>query len=293
MIKKRINKINHHCKIVSFMNMKGGVGKTTLCVNLADAVSSLENKKILLVDFDPQANSTQYILDAEKYTSLLENERTIYKLYKPFVEDNENYSIVVNDNEDEIENENEDEDEDCSGQIIYKVNKKFHLVPGDLKMTKISQNNDTTLALQLDNFIKKVKIDYDYIFIDCPPTQSIYTQSALMATNFYVIPVKPDYLSSLGLDLFQKMVLKYNRTSGNKVMCLGIIFTMVQNSDYQVETMDKIRERKKFSVFDNVMKLAPIVAKNSEEHKLLLETRGKKTEITKLADEFVSRIDKI
>lgn len=285
--KNAIDKSSNDNNVISFMNMKGGVGKTTLCVNLADAVSSLHSKNILLIDFDPQANSTQYILDAGTYKNLLDNEKTIYKLYKPFVEDNDNYSIVS------TELDDYEEIEFPYKEIIYKINQRFHLVPGDLNMTKISQNNDTTLVLQLSNFIKEVKDDYDYIFIDCPPTQSIYTQSALMATNYYIIPIKPDYLSSLGLDLFQRMVLKHNRTSGNKVVCLGIIFTMVQNSDYQIETMNKIRERKKFTVFNNKMKLAPIVAKNSEEHKLLLETRGKKTEISKLAKEFVLKMKNI
>ncbi|PRR85938.1 ParA family protein [Clostridium luticellarii] len=273
--------------VISFMNMKGGVGKTTLCVNLADALSKISDKHILLIDFDPQANSTQYILKAEQYNQLLQNGDTIYKIYKNLVEDKQNYSIVDGD----LDNEEYEQWE--PQEIIYNVNDKFSIVPGDLNMIKISQSTDSTLAMQLEQFIKNIKSAYDFIFIDCPPTQSIYIQSALMTSDYYILPVKPDYLSSLGMELFQHMVLKNNRTSINKVKCLGIVFTMVQKSDYYAETMKNIREKKKFTIFTNIMKHSSNVAKNSELHKLFLDTKGKKTEIKRLAKEFLDRINKM
>lgn len=223
--------------VIAFMNMKGGVGKTTLCVNLADAISKLYDKNVLLIDFDPQSNATQYILRPDEYKEILKCNKTVYEIFRGFVEDNIDYNMI---DDTDCDEENDKKEFD----IIYEVNSKFHLIPGDLKMIKISQNNDSVLALQLNEYIKTIKEKYDYIFIDCPPTQSIYTQGTLLATNYYILPVKPDYLSSLGMDLFQAMIKKHNNTSPKKVKCFGIVFTMVQKSDYYEEKMKEIRDRK-------------------------------------------------
>jgi len=270
--------------VIAFMNMKGGVGKTTLCVNLADAISKLYDKNVLLIDFDPQSNATQYILRPDEYKEILKCNKTVYEIFRGFVEDNIDYNMI---DDTDCDEENDKKEFD----IIYEVNSKFHLIPGDLKMIKISQNNDSVLALQLNEYIKTIKEKYDYIFIDCPPTQSIYTQGTLLATNYYILPVKPDYLSSLGMDLFQAMIKKHNNTSPKKVKCFGIVFTMVQKSDYYEEKMKEIRDRKKFTVFTNTMKHNANVARNSEEHKLFLDINGKKTEIKKIAHEFMNRFD--
>lgn len=272
--------------VIAFMNMKGGVGKTTLCVNLADAISKLYDKKVLLIDFDPQSNATQYILKPEDYKEILNFNKTIYEIFRGFVEDNTDYNMVD-------DSDCDDENDNKEFNIIHEINSNFHLVPGDLKMIKISQNNDSVLALQLNEYIKTIKEKYDYIFIDCPPTQSIYTQGTLLAANYYILPVKPDYLSSLGMDLFQTMIKKHNNSSPNKVKCFGIVFTMVQKSVYYEEKMKEIRNRKSFTVFANIMKHHANVAKNSEDHKLFLDINGKKTEMKKIAHEFINRFGNV
>ncbi|KRQ85786.1 Sporulation initiation inhibitor protein Soj [Caloramator mitchellensis] len=284
-----MNETTKETYIISFMNMKGGVGKTTLCVNLADAISRKFDKSVLLIDFDPQANSTQYILKPEIYREIYDSEKTVYRIYKALIEDNNRISLVDGNANDDYE-ECDEEDENIE-DIIYKVSEKFHLIPGDLNMVKIGKIADVNIQMSLSRFIDRIKTKYDLIFIDCPPTHSIYTESALIASDYYILPIKPDYLSSIGMDLFQRIVKDHNSKSPFKrVKCLGIVFTMVHSIEYYRDTMNKIKERKKFSVFDSYMKFSPTVAKNTENNKFFLDIRGKKQEIIMLSSEMLRRI---
>lgn len=137
-----MNETTKETYIISFMNMKGGVGKTTLCVNLADAISRKFDKSVLLIDFDPQANSTQYILKPEIYREIYDSEKTVYRIYKALIEDNNRISLVDGNANDDYE-ECDEEDENIE-DIIYKVSEKFHLIPGDLNMVKIGKIADGT-----------------------------------------------------------------------------------------------------------------------------------------------------
>lgn len=198
--------------VIAFMNMKGGVGKTTICVNIAGSLANM-GYKVLLIDMDPQMNSTQYLLDAQKIEEVFNNEnksyKTIYSLYTNIAEDN--LSGITGD---ECEDEELVEEED----IIYEgIRDRFDLICGDLRMTNISDTDGTiTDILNLYISDNNLKEKYDFIFIDCPPTQSIYTTSAFKASDFYLLIIKPDYLSTIGISLFENIIKKFNQRRGKE-----------------------------------------------------------------------------
>lgn len=270
--------------VISFMNMKGGVGKTTLCVNLAYCLSKKFNKKILIIDFDPQANATQYLVNEELFENILKEKRTIYQIYKDF-EDVCNYSSVYG-------NEEVDEEDISIKKLICKIGDNLDLMPGSLELVKISQGMESSVVLTLSQYIEtnNLKSIYDYIFIDCPPTQSIYTSSALLCSDYYILPVKPDFLSSIGINLFQSIVKKHNKTAPKKVMCLGLVFTMVQGYSYYSETMEKLRKNNMFTAFNEYMQYSSSISKAAEEHKFLYDISNFKPSITKLTEEFLEKI---
>ena len=147
-----------------------------------------------------------------------------------------------------------------------------------------------TLNLFIDNASLRDK--YDFIFIDCPPTQSVYTTSAFKASDFYLLIIKPDYLSTIGLSLFEKIVGKFNnrRTKNAKIQRLGIIANLVQKGSggYHDEKLREIREKYKFSkVFEQTIIINNRIARASEEQKLMYETKGCKSPILKLTREFL------
>lgn len=220
--------------IISFMNMKGGVGKTTVCVNIAGCLAD-QGKKILLIDIDPQMNATQYLLNPQNIQKVIDDKytekETIYWLYKDSAED-DLYGISGEEPDSVSSSESS-----ISEKIIYNVRENLDLICGDLRMTNIVDTDGTatdTLNLFIDNASLRDK--YDFIFIDCPPTQSVYTTSAFKASDFYLLIIKPDYLSTIGLSLFEKIVGKFNnrRTKNAKIQRLGIIANLVQKGSGRI-----------------------------------------------------------
>lgn len=268
--------------VVSFMNMKGGVGKTTLCVNLANCLSREFNKKVLVIDFDPQANATQYLVNEDTFASLIKSKKTINSIYGGSVNI---FSAITGDEIEELDLSPEN--------LIFQVNDKLDLIAGDLALAGISFGGDPAVVNTLKNYLQANELLelYDFVFIDCPPTHSVYTSSALEITNYYLMPVKPDFLSSIGIDLFKRIMSRHNRTSANKVKCLGIVFTLVQSYQYYLDSKERIKTMNIFSVFDNHIQQSSLVPKHAEKHEFLYDIGIFKSSIIDLTREFLEKIE--
>lgn len=212
-------------KVVSLINMKGGVGKTTLSLGLADYLSDI-GKSILLIDADPQFNSTQAMLDCYKtegYEDALESEKnfyseevldkdkTIYRLFVPQTDMRVTYSSPNADD------------------IIINLKSNLDILCGDLNLVLVNKSNDYTFAKRIRNFIEDnhLRDRYEYIIIDCPPTLTIYTDSALIASDYYLIPNRIDRYSIVGIDSLQKAVTNLIREERIQLKCLGLVYTMI------------------------------------------------------------------
>lgn len=269
--------------VIAFMNMKGGVGKTTVCVNLAAQIAEM-GKRVLVIDIDPQMNASQYMLSPQKIEEAVKNQKTLYSFYKDDVDIDLFSMNIIGDSK--ILNK--------KGLIINGIRPNLDLICGDLNMTKVKDDgsNSDTLAAYIDSDCLKEK--YDFIFIDCPPTQSVYTTSAFKASDFYVLVIKPDYLSTIGLSLFLKMVNNYNknRKIQEKIKCLGIVANLTQKTsdNYHDNKIKDIEEKFKFvcSVFENKIGNISAIAKASEHQRFMNETPGAKRAIKKLANEFLN-----
>ena len=268
--------------VIAFMNMKGGVGKTTICVNLAAQLADF-GKKVLVIDMDPQMNASQYMLAPMQIEKAMNNKKTLYRLYKDEV-DIDLYSAGIIG----------DEVEETDGELIIEgVRQNLDLICGDLNMTKVKEDgsNSDTLATYIE--ADGLKEKYDFIFIDCPPTQSVYTISAFKASDFYIVIIKPDYLSTIGLSLFMRMVTNYNknRKKPEQIKNLGIVANLTQKSsdNYHENKIQDIEEKFKFvnHVFGTRIGNISAVAKASENQKFMNETNGAKRAIKGLAKEFL------
>ncbi|AIQ62557.1 hypothetical protein PSTEL_05025 [Paenibacillus stellifer] len=212
--------------VISFLNMKGGVGKTTLCKEMALFLSEFnkDNNKILVIDIDPQSNCTQSFF--EKYNIMQIDDSLFEKDKLPSISKVFSSSVTRQSTLDEV---------------IIKLTDTLHLLPGDLDTVFMERETSTGAAEQkLLNFImeNKLKEKYDYIFIDCPPTYSFYTVSALLSSDYYFVPVKPDAYSVLGLDLLERVVRELKKGyriffEHKPITNLGVIFTMVGGTSIQ------------------------------------------------------------
>ena len=214
--------------IISFINMKGGVGKTTLSIGVADYLSSIGHS-ILLIDADPQFNATQALLDS-------------YKNKKVAIESSEDYDFY----NDEIlsvnktvfrlfmqqTNVNKSFETSSASELITSLKENLDILCGDLNLVLVNSSNNHSFINRIRNFIdyNELRTQYDYIIIDCPPTLTIYTDSALMASDYYLIPNKIDRYSIVGIDSLQRAVNNLIREERINLKCIGLVYTMVNSN---------------------------------------------------------------
>lgn len=237
-------------KVITFINMKGGVGKTTMAVNIAYTLSKVENKRVLLIDMDPQMNATQYSLAEEQLLTILDNKTlTLYKILSPDYKTN-----VV------IDNIKTDETFD----FIFNVADTFDIIPASLDIMNL---NLMSYPYKLAQYIKEnLSEKYDVIIIDCPPTISEYTKMSLLTSDMYLVPTKAEPLSIFGLPILQDYIHQtIEREFGHKIQFLGIVLNMViQNRKLYKKFKERIQSDWPAKLFLNELKQCEEITKAIE-----------------------------
>jgi chromosome partitioning protein len=211
--------------------MKGGVGKTTLAVNLAWHFYQNENARVLLVDLDPQFNATQYVLDYKTFEAHRKKSGTITNL-------------LVDQPSMSLKNDKAKKNPASVFHTLLKTGSKyFDLLPAELSLAWVVKN-PAQMEHRLEKILQKVSGKYDYIFIDCAPTDSVLTTMALTASDFVLIPMRPDRFSILGFTNLMETIeiFRQNCPDPHEVKVLGVTFTQVtDDSTVEAQSMSEIK----------------------------------------------------
>ena len=192
-------------KIIAIVNHKGGVGKTTTTLNLGKALS-LQGKKVLLIDIDPQANMSQW-MGVEK------PEKSVYEAL-----------------------------ELSQDLPVYELNQNLFLSPSSLSLSKAEMN----LHIEPDGYfrlkasLENISQNYDFVFIDCPPSLGVLCSNALIAATHILIPVQSHFLATKGLETIDELIFKIKRNLNKNLSLLGILMTQTTRTILSQSVRDMV-----------------------------------------------------
>lgn len=220
---------------VCVINMKGGVGKTTVAVLLARYAAQRLGRKVLAIDLDPQANLSQALM-SDRYDTFLEDRAPsiaeIFKGYLPPVSGSTG-------------------PESLDDVAIETNERNVHLIASRFDFSgHLVEDMRRTDSLTLARYIFDKFRDRDLIIIDCTPTESVFTRVAYHASRYVLVPVRPEYFATIGFPLLQRSLDSFRRENqGHRIDVLGIAINNVRNKKYegpeQRRSMVEIRDEAK------------------------------------------------
>jgi chromosome partitioning protein len=204
--------------VTSIINLKGGVGKTTLTLALAHYLAGEHGKRVLVIDLDPQTNATIALVTERRWRERDQGGQTLYQLFKDELESTRLFS--------------------AQDAILTRVSNVgggipgLDLLPSSIRLHRI-QDRITKIA-DLDTFrtgpvyalresLRDTLQQYDHVLIDCPPNLGVITLNGIAISRYFLIPVVPDILSTLGVPLVLDRMADFALRAQHEIFGLGIV----------------------------------------------------------------------
>ena len=202
---------------VALINMKGGVGKSTLAANLAWEIATAPwNKNVLVIDLDPQFNCSQYLMGVRRMEAMISNgSPTVWDVFEQLTSVPGRPTSSVDPSE-----------------ALVRVFSPFRggsvdLMPSRLELAQ-TLRNPTGKEHLLKLAVGSLEDNYDLIVLDCAPTESILTTAAYLVADYILVPVRPEFLSTIGLPLLEQSLNEFEiRYPGNAPEVLGLVFNAI------------------------------------------------------------------
>ena len=217
-------------KIIAFVNQKGGVGKTTSSINLAASLGLL-GKKTLLIDLDPQGNSTTGV-----GVNKGENKASVYEL---FVGKTDIKDVVVK----------------TGFKNLFIIPASINLAGVDMELMEMSrQDSEFVAQLQLKKQLSKIKDVFDFVILDCPPSLGLITTNALAAADSVIIPVQCEFFALEGIMQLLNSIMIAQKILNPTLDIEGVLLTMLDNrTNLGLEVVEEIKSYFKDKVYDTII----------------------------------------
>ncbi len=217
-------------KIISLVNQKGGVGKTTSSINLAASLGELK-KRVLLIDLDPQGNTT---------TGIGINKAEIKKsIYDLLLDEATMTDVVVK----------------TKFKNLYVIPATINLAGADIELMEKSKSEDGFMkAGQLKKHLDTAKDKFDYVIIDCPPSLGLLTTNALTASDSVIIPVQCEFFALEGIMQLLNSIMLAQKKLNPSLDIEGVLLTMLDSrTNLGLEVVEDVKKYFKERVYDTII----------------------------------------
>ncbi len=234
--------------IVSIFNQKGGVGKTTSVVNLSVALVK-EGKKVLVIDMDPQANTTTGLgVDKEG--------DSVYDLFNEILENKEK-EIELEENEEDKDNKEAPKKIDFS-KYINKTDSGVLLIKSESSLSGLEVElvslDPVSRTEVLKEIVERFEEEYDFVLIDCPPSLGLLSINALVASDSIIIPIQTEYYALEGVSELMNTYKLVKDSLNKKLEIEGVLLTMFdKRTNLSYEVVEEVKSYFKNKVFKTMI----------------------------------------
>jgi len=291
--------------IISTVNMKGGVGKTTLTVNLATCLAKYYQKRVLVLDLDSQISATLSLMSPHDFAQTRKKRKTLSYLIENIIQPNPYSKLEIF---------------DIICPSVCDI-EGLELLPGDIELydeylvsemlhkeAKLQENLEFEAVWNkfegslIKKILEPVLEEYDFIILDCAPGYNLLTRSGIAASNFYILPARPEPLSIVGIQLLERRIAKLKESHKASddplnINLIGVVFILSSGgllSRYYNQVMRRVNsDFDPQQIFENTIPMDVNVAKAVDTFQPVVtampNTQGSKA-FMKLTEEFLRKI---
>jgi chromosome partitioning protein len=261
--------------VLSMINMKGGVGKTTLAMHLAHAADSM-NLRTLAIDLDPQSNLSQALMGPKDYVDYLGKQKpTVVQVFDEYVPTSSSSGSprVLDINEVVVKNAG------------YWSDSTLNLIPSRLELSR-TLKNPAGKERRLAKALAQVRKQYDLVIIDCAPTESVLTDAAYFASRYLLVPIKPEFMATIGLPLLARSLQEFQlENEDHELEIAGLVFNHSSSYSAGPEGQQSIRDVTRvatehgWKICENQVRYSAAYAKSARERTPLSRTSHTRSEV--------------